>query len=300
VTWFAARLLAALALLPGVVHADPLTLDEVIDSVKRAHPLRAAAEQGVARAQGQLTAAQGAFDPRIRVRGQDTPAGYYDPFIVDVEVRAPTTFHGVTPFAGWRLGLGELPPYDWKQRTLEHGELRAGVELPLLRDRSIDRSRGDIAKAELAIAVATADTRQRTLELQREAASTYWDWVASGHRLALREAQLELARARDEGLRRAVAAGNTAQIAAGNTAIDGTINHAADMIAAVGLNAARLDRLTENSALRAISTAEERSALEDTDLSAAIAELNGMTLTLEAAQAAFARINRRTLMDFQS
>ena len=98
----------------------------------------------------------------------------------------------------------------------------------------------------------------------------------------------------------AIAAGNTAQIAAGNTAIDGTINHTADMIAAVGLNAARLDRLTENSALRAITTAEERSALEDTDLSAAIAELNGMTLTLEAAQAAFARINRRTLMDFLS
>lgn len=98
----------------------------------------------------------------------------------------------------------------------------------------------------------------------------------------------------------AIAAGNMAQVAAGNTAVDGAINHASDMIAVVGLNAARLDRLNENSALRAISTAEERSALEDTDLSAAIAELNGMTLTLEAAQAAFARINRRTLMDFLS
>jgi flagellar hook-associated protein 3 FlgL len=37
--------------------------------------------------------------------------------------------------------------------------------------------------------------------------------------------------------------------------------------------------------------------LEDTDLSAAIAKLNSQTITLEAAQAAFARINRRTLMD---
>lgn len=98
----------------------------------------------------------------------------------------------------------------------------------------------------------------------------------------------------------AIAAGNMAQVAAGNTAVDGAINHASDMIAVVGLNAARLDRLNENSAQRAISTAEERSGLEDTDLSAAIAELNGMTLTLEAAQAAFARINRRTLMDFLS
>jgi flagellar hook-associated protein 3 FlgL len=37
--------------------------------------------------------------------------------------------------------------------------------------------------------------------------------------------------------------------------------------------------------------------LEDTDLTQAIATLNAQTLTLDAAQAAFARINRRTLMD---
>jgi flagellar hook-associated protein 3 FlgL len=81
-------------------------------------------------------------------------------------------------------------------------------------------------------------------------------------------------------------------------AVDAAINHAADVAALIGLNAARLDRINESSAQRAINIREERSSLEDTDLSSAIAELNGMTLTIEAAQAAFARINRRTLMDF--
>jgi flagellar hook-associated protein 3 FlgL len=98
----------------------------------------------------------------------------------------------------------------------------------------------------------------------------------------------------------AISANDTAQINAGLTSVDGAINHTADMTAKIGLNAARLDRLQESRALRAISVSEERSKLEDTDLSSAIAELNGMTLTLEAAQAAFARINRRTLMDFLS
>jgi flagellar hook-associated protein 3 FlgL len=98
----------------------------------------------------------------------------------------------------------------------------------------------------------------------------------------------------------AISAGNTTGINAGLTAVGGAIDHVADMAAQIGLNAARLDRLQESSALRAISISEERSGLEDTDLSSAIAELNGMTLTLEAAQAAFARINRRTLMDFLS
>ncbi len=95
----------------------------------------------------------------------------------------------------------------------------------------------------------------------------------------------------------AVTAGNAAQIGISNTAVDSAINHTADMAAAVGINAARLERINDDRELRSISIKAERSALEDTDLSAAIAELNGMTLTLEAAQAAFARINRRTLMD---
>lgn len=98
----------------------------------------------------------------------------------------------------------------------------------------------------------------------------------------------------------AISANDSSQINAGLTSVEGAINHAADITARIGLTAARLDRLQETRELRAISISEERSKLEDTDLSSAIAELNGMTLTLEAAQAAFARINRRTLMDFLS
>jgi flagellar hook-associated protein 3 FlgL len=101
---------------------------------------------------------------------------------------------------------------------------------------------------------------------------------------------------RDAGT--AIAAGNAVLTGTAIASVDAAINHIADKSALVGMNAARLDRIAENSAQRAISISQERSGLEDTDLSSAIAELNGMTLTLEAAQAAFARINRRTLMDF--
>ncbi|MBC6436481.1 flagellin-like protein [Nostoc sp. HG1] len=96
----------------------------------------------------------------------------------------------------------------------------------------------------------------------------------------------------------AVASGNAAQIGTSITAIAGAVDHIASASASVGLNAAKLDRLQDSSALRSIMLKEERSMLEDTDLSSAIAELNAQTLTLEAAQAAFARINRRSLMDF--
>lgn len=96
----------------------------------------------------------------------------------------------------------------------------------------------------------------------------------------------------------AIAAGDLPLIGAALTALNGAVNHAADAQAEIGVNAARLDRLQEFSAQRGITLSEELSKLADTDLSAAIAELKAMTLTLEAAQGAFARINRRTLMDF--
>ncbi len=96
----------------------------------------------------------------------------------------------------------------------------------------------------------------------------------------------------------AIEAGDMAATGVSLTAIGASVNHVATAQAEIGINAARLDRIQDRAAQRAIAVTEERSKLEDTDLTTAIAELNGMTLTLEAAQAAFARINRRTLMDF--
>lgn len=98
----------------------------------------------------------------------------------------------------------------------------------------------------------------------------------------------------------ALESGNSVQIGAALTAIDSGISHIADGAAKVGLQAAKIERLNESHKSRAIDMDAERSSLEDTDLSRAIAQLNAQTITLEAAQAAFARINRRTLFDILS
>ena len=190
-----------------------LRLVDVLDAV-RAHPLAAAARAGVDRAEGQQLAAEGAFDVRARVRGTSTPTAYYDNTTLDAEVRMLTPAWGITPFAGWRLGRGEFPIYDGKVPTLQRGELRAGLDIPLLRDGPIDRPRAELQKAELADDQARAELRQRELELQQSAAYAYWDWVAAGNRLTVRERQLQLARDRDEGIRRTIAQGNTAPIEA--------------------------------------------------------------------------------------
>jgi len=64
-----------------------------------------------------------------------------------------------------------------------------------------------------------------------------------------------------------------------------------------GSRAARLDALRDRLIDSATVTAEEKSALEDTDIAAIYARMQADLLSLEAAQTSFARINRRTLFD---
>lgn len=64
-----------------------------------------------------------------------------------------------------------------------------------------------------------------------------------------------------------------------------------------GALAARIDTVRERLSSSKLVLTEERSNLEDTDISQVVAELQQKTLSLEAAQAAFARINKQTLFD---
>lgn len=95
----------------------------------------------------------------------------------------------------------------------------------------------------------------------------------------------------------AIAASDKAAMGAAIDTLGGAIGHVADRHASLGLASGRLDRIGDGLALRDITLKDERSSVEDTDLSVAIAELNAQDLTLGAAQAAFARINRQSLFD---
>jgi flagellar hook-associated protein 3 FlgL len=94
-----------------------------------------------------------------------------------------------------------------------------------------------------------------------------------------------------------VSAGGTANLAAVVSAAGNAVDHVAARTAQIGVDAARIERIDNGRSARAIAVAEERSALEDTDLTEAIARLSAQNLTLEAAQATFARINRQSLFD---
>jgi len=82
--------------------------------------------------------------------------------------------------------------------------------------------------------------------------------------------------------------------------IDKALTHVGDQHALQGLRAAQLDAASERLVQVQTQLAEERGTLEDTDVAATVMKLNAKTLALQAAQAAFAKVNRNTLFDFLS
>lgn len=201
-----------LALLTRDASAETLELDVVLDAVRSNHPLVDGANAAIEKADAAALAAEGAFDPRLTVRGRDVPSAYYEQTTIDTDLRALTPFRGISPFVGWRLGRGSFADYDGKLETLDGGEVRAGVTVPLLRDSRIDRARADRAKAAIMKRAARAEVDQRVLDVMRDATVAYWEWVAAAHRIDVRRTVLALALERGRQIDNAIAQGNRAPV----------------------------------------------------------------------------------------
>jgi outer membrane protein TolC len=189
----------------------PLPLDEVLVSVEQHYPLLRAVEQERAVAGGRLVSAMGAFDLNLTASadGQGTT---YDNFRSGVGVSQGLPVGGLGVFAGYRNGYGDFPTYNLGQKTADGGEFRAGVSIPLLRDRDIDRPRAAVQQARLDVALAEPVIERQRLDFQRAAARTYWNWVAAGQRLKVVESLVNLAAERDDQLKARVEAGPAANI----------------------------------------------------------------------------------------
>lgn len=92
-------------------------------------------------------------------------------------------------------------------------------------------------------------------------------------------------------------AARAAAIGASLEAVNAGTAHVATMRGEQGARANRIDNMLESLANSKLQLSEERSGLEDTDVVETIAKLQARQLTLQAAQAVFARVNQNTLFD---
>lgn len=95
----------------------------------------------------------------------------------------------------------------------------------------------------------------------------------------------------------AVASNNPTAIAASLAAVTAGSDHAVAARGEQGARGGRIDAIVERLENSKIGLAEERSSLESANIIEVVAQLQAKQLSLEAAQAAFARINRSNLFD---
>ncbi len=204
-----ALLAAAIITLPAgdVRAAAPLTLDEVLRATRDTHPGIEAADRGIDKASGKAFAARGGFDPTLSIRAKWEPVGYYPNAQVDALVYQATPLWGTALFAGYRLGWGSFPIYKGDLETLSGGELRAGVELPVWRNGPIDSKRAKIQSTRIREGAARSQRDAAELELERDAAWAFWDWVAAGQKLQVSRQVLSIAERRNAGLQELANAG---------------------------------------------------------------------------------------------
>lgn len=192
----------------------PLTLEDVENAAVQAFPTLLAAEQRRLSTEGDLLAAEGGFDTQLKSQARWSIDGLFQNQNYDVNLEQPTAFFGTTFFGGYRRGTGTYPVYEGKSQTANDGEWRVGVNVPLWRNRDIDRRRASLKQAELARLIAGHDVEQALLQVRQQAAYRYWDWVLAGQRLKLAEKLLAIAEARNQGIAERAAQGDIPQFEA--------------------------------------------------------------------------------------
>jgi cobalt-zinc-cadmium efflux system outer membrane protein len=201
--------------IPGLAIDDrpePLTLQDVLRSVLASYPLLQAVERERGIAAGKLTTAMGAFDTKVNMAGQSLAPGTYENYRSDFGFSQQFMTGGISAFGGFRTGFGEFPTYNLGQKTADAGEWRGGLNIPLARDREIDRARATRAQAALDVSLAEPMIERSRLDYMKSAARTYWNWMGSGERYAATERLLELATERDKQLALKVSGGIVANI----------------------------------------------------------------------------------------
>jgi outer membrane protein TolC len=205
---------AVLLVLPagGAPAAQPLSLAQVLEGALAHYPEVRAAWEARRAGEGRLTASAGAFDWRFEQKGYGRFSGYYDGRVLDSKLVKPLPYANARLFGGYSISDGAFPVYEDEFATLDNGEVKVGFLLSLLRDRSIDERRFQVAESRLAIERAELDLAATRILVQHSAASAYLAWIAAGQVLDVQRDLLVLAEKRQSFLEAAVREGNAPAI----------------------------------------------------------------------------------------
>ncbi len=196
---------------PSKVVANTVTIDDVLISATQSFPAIREASLLRSLAIGNQIAALGEFDDKLEAFTINQPLGFYENYRHGVGWKKPLTLGG-TGYVGYRLGDGSFEPWYGNRETNQGGEFKAGFDIPLLQNRSIDPRRTAVRIASLDIQRANPELFQQVLTTQYEATNAYWTWVAASKQYKIAMELMRLAEERVDRIEKQIKAGDVARI----------------------------------------------------------------------------------------
>jgi len=184
-----------------------LLLSDVQENLEKTFPVILLSMREIRKAEFDILSAQGAFDIALKGAATNT-TGYYNSNRLEANLEKPTSIWGTSFFAGYRIAGGDFPEYYGERRSNSAGEIRFGGRIPLWRDRSIDQGRLDLQQSEINRNIANTILDEQKLGIHRDAAASYWNWLAAGKRQRIVQDLLRIAEARKDQLRKRVKLGD--------------------------------------------------------------------------------------------
>lgn len=184
-----------------------LSLATVIDSVHNSFPLVEAAYLENEIAGGNVIAAEGEFDTKLKASSENGPTGFYQTYRQMAGVAQPL-FGGGEVFGGYRIGRGDFQPWYKERQTDDGGEFKVGAAIPFVRNREIDARRAALWRAGYDAQIARPEIRGQLIGFSLDASLAYWKWVSEGRKYFAERDWLELASKRNEQIQRRVEEGD--------------------------------------------------------------------------------------------
>lgn len=180
-----------------------LNAEQVLQAVKKYHPIAQQAIIGVAKAGADITIARGAFNPIIGTYlAQKTLSGtnYYN--YVLPQIKLPT-WYGVELSAGTALISGERLNEDETSGKTSV----VGVTIPLAQNLVLDKRRAFLKQAKLYHTLAQAEQRALMNDVLMHAIDAYWTWVKAHQTYVILKNNVEINERRLTLVKKAVANG---------------------------------------------------------------------------------------------
>ena len=189
-------------------QALALTESEVVNSVLTHFPLVDQAVMKLEAAEGEVTAAKGAFDHKLNFKSRLWRQRPYNNEFMETYLERQTPYGGAKVAVGHRVGAGEFNYYDLKKDTSSAGQLFAGLTMPLLRDFSTDEFRTNLEVKKLRQQQAEQEVVLKKLVYVHKALSLYYKWIFEVKKIEVSEYLLSLAKDRQVMIEKKYKAGD--------------------------------------------------------------------------------------------